>query len=73
MSNSGPPIPATPLEKLFQPFFRREGLGLGLHIASQIARAYGGTLQASSSVDLTTFTLQMPRLRASAPDSGDQK
>jgi len=71
VSNSGPPIPAAALEKLFQPFFRREvrlhqqGLGLGLHIASEIARAHGGTLQAVSSDDLTTFTLRMPRLRIS--------
>jgi signal transduction histidine kinase len=78
VSNSGPPIPAAALEKLFQPFFRREvrdsqeGLGLGLHIASEIARAHGGTLQAFSSVDLTTFTLRMPRLPASAAASGDQ-
>jgi sigma-B regulation protein RsbU (phosphoserine phosphatase) len=63
VSNSGPPIPAAALEKLFQPFFRREvrasleGLGLGLHIASEIARAHGGTLQVAFSDDLTTFTL----------------
>jgi signal transduction histidine kinase len=79
VSNSGPPIPAAALEKLFQPFFRREvrasqeGLGLGLHIASEIARAHGGTLQASSSDDLTSFTLRVPRLPASAADSGNQK
>jgi signal transduction histidine kinase len=78
VSNSGPPIPAAALEKLFQPFFRREvrasqeGLGLGLHIASEIARAHGGTLQVASSDDLTTFTLRVPRLPASATDSGDQ-
>lgn len=71
VSNAGPPIPAAALEKLFQPFFRREvrasqeGLGLGLHIASQIARAHGGTLRVSSSDELTTFILQMPRLPTS--------
>jgi len=69
VSNSGPPIPAAALEMLFQPFFRREvranqqGLGLALHIASQIARAHGGTLQVISSDDVTTFTLRVPRLR----------
>jgi sigma-B regulation protein RsbU (phosphoserine phosphatase) len=79
VSNSGPPIPAAALEKLFQPFFRREvrasqkGLGLGLHIASEIARAHGGTLQVASSDELTTFTLRVPRLRASAAGSGNQK
>ena len=74
VSNSGPRIPATALEKLFQPFFRREvranqeGLGLGLHIASQIARAHGGALRASSSDELTTFTVRMRTLRASRAD-----
>lgn len=32
------------------------GLGLGLYIASQIARSHGGTLDVSSSTDGTTFT-----------------
>jgi signal transduction histidine kinase len=71
VSNSGPPIPAASLEKLFQPFFRgeerssRQGLGLGLYIASEIARAHGGTLTASSSPDRTTFTFHMPGPTAS--------
>ena len=38
------------MARLFQPFFRDEvranqqGLGLGLHIASEIARAHGGQI-----------------------------
>jgi len=70
VSNSGPPIPAAALDKLFQPFFRGEGranqqgLGLGLYIASEIARAHGGTLTAASSPGKTTFTF---RMRSSAP------
>ncbi len=43
VSNSGPPIPAAVLKDLFQPFFRgkvsHQGLGLGLYIASEIARS----------------------------------
>jgi signal transduction histidine kinase len=65
VSNSGPAIPAAALDRLFQPFFRsetrtsRQGLGLGLYIASEIARAHGGTLTAASSSERTTFTFRM--------------
>ena len=50
VSNAGEPIPAGTIERLFQPFFRasarpdHQGLGLGLYIAAEIARAHGGTL-----------------------------
>lgn len=54
------------LHRIFQPFCRgevrqgREGLGLGLYIASEIARAHGGQLSVSSIEGETTFTLRMP-------------
>lgn len=66
VSNSGDPIPAAELPRLFEPFTRGEvernqhSLGLGLYIASEIARAHGGTLTATSSVEETRFTLRMP-------------
>ena len=70
VSNGGTPIPAAALGRLFQPFYRghdrvRQGLGLGLHIASEIARAHGGTLVARSDAVATTFIFTMP-LAASA-------
>lgn len=58
------------MEKLFEPFFRgnahasRQGLGLGLYIASQIAKAHGGALTVSSTTDETRFTFTMPLLPA---------
>jgi len=64
--NAGPAIPAQAMERLFQPFFRGEvrasqqGLGLGLHIASEIARAHGGTLTVVSNETETRFTLDVP-------------
>jgi sigma-B regulation protein RsbU (phosphoserine phosphatase) len=66
VSNAGDPIPPDSIEKLFEPFFRgqarasRQGLGLGLYIASQIAKAHGGKLTAISNADETKFTFTMP-------------
>ncbi len=68
VSNGGDPIPPETIGRLFQPFFRggdaagrhEQGLGLGLHIASEIAKAHGGTLSVSSSAEKTTFEFRMP-------------
>ncbi|KJC60203.1 histidine kinase [Bradyrhizobium sp. LTSPM299] len=70
VANAGEPIPAAAIEKLFEPFFRgdvrdsRQGLGLGLHIASQIAQAHGGRLDVTSTLDETRFVFKMPLVRA---------
>ena len=66
VANTGRPIPPEALERLFDPFTREEvrpsqnGLGLGLYISSEIARAHGGTLSATSSPEQTRFTFRMP-------------
>ncbi len=66
VANAGEPIPPAAMDRLFQPFFRGEvrasqqGLGLGLHIASEIAKAHGGTLIATSTAHETRFIFQMP-------------
>lgn len=66
VANAGEPIPAASLQQIFQPFSRgtvqppTQGLGLGLYIASEIARAHGGTLTATSSAEQTRFTFRMP-------------
>ncbi|BCW91060.1 Adaptive-response sensory-kinase SasA [Alphaproteobacteria bacterium SO-S41] len=67
VANGGTPIPEATQAKLFQPFTRgeiqqhKEGLGLGLYIASEIARAHNGALSVASSPEETRFTLRMPR------------
>ena len=64
--NGGAEIPLAAMQRLFQPFSRGEvipdqqGLGLGLYIASEIAKAHGGRLTATSTPDETCFTLIMP-------------
>jgi sigma-B regulation protein RsbU (phosphoserine phosphatase) len=66
VANNGEPIPEAAMAKLFEPFFRgevrasRQGLGLGLHIAAQIAKAHEGTLTVSSTREETCFTFVMP-------------
>jgi signal transduction histidine kinase len=66
VANAGDPIPPAALDRLFQPFTRgavrpsQQGLGLGLFIASEVARAHGGTLSVESSPTETRFTFRMP-------------
>ena len=66
VTNGGPPIPAATMPHLFHPFFRgavrpsQEGLGLGLFIASEIARAHHGRIDVSSTEAETRFAFHMP-------------
>lgn len=74
VTNNGKEIPKDRMERLFEPFVRGDtkndkGLGLGLHIASQIAKAHGGTLVATSSNGETRFTFVMPP-SAAGDDAG---
>lgn len=65
VENSGTPIRAETLANLFEPFARGEsgrnveGLGLGLFIASEIAKAHGGTLGVTSNDSSTRFVLDI--------------
>ena len=70
VTNGGSAIAPGQLDALFQPFSRpngnsgRQGLGLGLFIASEIATAHGGTIGVVSSDDETRFTFTMPAEQA---------
>ena len=69
--NHGTPIPPELQRVLFDPFRRgerdsrtaeTEGLGLGLYISNEIARAHGGMIEVRSSLtEGTTFRLTLPR------------
>lgn len=73
--NPGEPIPEELGDRLFQPFFRNErrssanGLGLGLFIASEIARAHGGTLAFHCADGEVDFTFTMPAAATAAAGS----
>ena len=73
VQDSGPGIPAAALPYIFDRFYRVDpsrarasgGVGLGLTIARQLARAHGGDLQGESPAGAgTVFTLTLP---ATAP------
>jgi signal transduction histidine kinase len=66
VSNPGEPIPHDTVDRLFRPFERasarpgQQGLGLGLYIASEIARAHEGSMEVVSCPEETRFTFRMP-------------
>jgi signal transduction histidine kinase len=63
VANRGVPIPESRLATIFEAFRGSEdstGLGLGLYICSEIARAHHGTLSVTSTEGETRFTFRMP-------------
>ena len=66
VANGGDPIPPEVMACMFQPYYRaaadgnRRGLGIGLYIASEIARAHGGSLSVASDAAETRFVLKVP-------------
>ncbi len=69
VENEGNPIPPEVQRTMFQPFRRgnetSEGLGLGLHIASSIAKVHSGRLSVASAGTTTKFRLELPTLDVS--------
>jgi signal transduction histidine kinase len=71
---NGGTIDAETLPRLFDPFrggdrsTGRSGLGLGLYISQQIARAHGGRIQVEPPRgDRTVFRVELPRLAPASP------
>lgn len=66
VSNDGPPIPATDLERVFDKFYRVPGsavtgTGLGLPISRGLVEAHGGTLTAENRpAGGVRFTIRLP-------------
>ncbi|MFL1896077.1 ATP-binding protein [Aquimarina sp. 2-A2] len=66
VANGGKKISDSAMQSLFKPFYsentdvNKSGLGLGLYIASEIAKAHNGKLKATSSNEQTCFTFSIP-------------
>ncbi len=67
VGNTGKPIPPEDQAVIFEPLrqgragqMERGGLGLGLYIAREIARANGGELRLDSTASETVFTVDLP-------------
>jgi signal transduction histidine kinase len=67
VSNRGAPIPPEAMLHLFTAFQRgdvqpnQQGLGLGLYIAQEIAKAHGGIISVKSNPHETTFKAEFPQ------------
>ncbi|GER59597.1 sensor histidine kinase [Patiriisocius marinus] len=66
VTNSGDKISDERILNLFKPFFttnasnNKSGLGLGLYISSEIAKAHDGEMKVSSTDEKTVFEFSMP-------------
>jgi signal transduction histidine kinase len=62
VSDTGPGIPESVREQIFQPFFstKEEGTGLGLSIAHRIIEDHGGRLELESQQTGATFIITLP-------------
>lgn len=67
VTNGGQPIEPENLSKVFQPYWRPNtskpggGLGLGLYICTEIAKAHGGKMEVTSSAATgTVFSVRLP-------------
>ncbi len=77
VENQGARIPKELLAHLFEPFRRgvgadqgnRAGVGLGLFIVREIARAHGGSIAADSDERRTIFRLRLPRPPSEASEA----
>jgi signal transduction histidine kinase len=74
VSDNGPGIDPTAMERIFDPFFTTKrstgGTGLGLSVSLGIAESHGGSLTAASEPGQgATFTLRLPIAKEAGPSA----
>ncbi len=77
IKDTGCGIPAEDMERIFEPFFTSKeggkGTGLGLFVARDIIKAYGGDIRVESSKEEgTMFTVYLPAERTGDEDTGNR-
>jgi len=62
ITDSGPGPPPEVADRLFDPFVtgKREGVGLGLAVARQVAEVHGGRISWRREADHTLFRIELP-------------
>ena len=78
---AGPALDPTVLEQIFDPLKRGpvqrhetyNGLGLGLYIVREVARAHGGDVDVRSDEGKTVFTVRLPRRNEANRPEQDQR
>ncbi len=81
--DTGCGIPPDQVDRIFEPFVqvdrhrvvaRERGVGLGLSISRELARAMGGNLSVESTVNEgSVFTITLPRAEVAAPQLADAR
>ena len=79
--NSGPAIDQSALDQIFDPLKRGsvqrhdtyDGLGLGLYIVREVARAHGGEIDVRSDQGETVFAVRLPRRNEAHRPEQDQR
>ena len=79
--NSGPALDQSALDQIFDPLKRGpvqhhdtySGLGLGLYIVREVARAHGGEVDVRSDEGKTVFAVRLPRRNEAHRPEQDQR
>jgi signal transduction histidine kinase len=53
--DAGPGVPPAERERIFEPFYSKQGTGLGLALVRQIARRHGGEVRCLGSCFVVTL------------------